>query len=356
MEEVDELMGPALAPLTKQLLHHRTMTSQNLHQAIALGSSALPQQQLASAAADVLKPSAVVVRAVWQQQQPQPQPQPQQLQQQSQMQQQQGQPQQQLASLLADPAAALAAAAAAAAAAIPPFVGQRFLGVAPQLKARTLQRLLATTSGGLTLVFTNSAAAADEVCGQLNNAGMSAGVLHYGRSQAQREEALQCFRYGVTQMLVVCGSAYRGLDLPDVALVVNYEVPLSLAEYARRVGRAGREGKPGSASTLITPLDSTKVAPLVALLKAGGQPVPEWLAALADGTSPAAGGSSNVNSAGSSADAVEAVAAGSGSGAVAAGASSPLFRSLKKQQFGAYDRRRQQQQPRAAGSEAESTP
>jgi hypothetical protein len=227
MEDVDELMGPVLLPASRQLLHHHTMPSHSQRQTIALGSSALPQQQLLAAAADALRPNAVVIRASW------PLPQQQQQGDGEQSMRPQLQQQQQLAgvagpaqyaALLAHPAAALAASAAAAASAIPPSVSQRFLGVAPQLKMRFLLRLLAGagsggSGGGLVLVFTNSHTAAEEVGAQLEAAGVAAGVLHYARSQAQRDEALQCFKYGVTQVLVACGIGYRGLDLPDVAQV-----------------------------------------------------------------------------------------------------------------------------------------
>jgi superfamily II DNA/RNA helicase len=339
------------------------MTSTSQHQVIALGSAALPQQQLARAASDVLKPSALHIRAAWQLPQQSQQHAPNEQQPQSQQQQQQA--------LLADPVGAGAAAAAAAAASvIPPHVAQRFLSVAPQLKLRTLLRLLAaagssSSSGGLTLVLANSARAADDVCAALTAGGVSAGVLHAGRSQVQREEALQCFRFGVTQVLVVCGSVYRGLDLPDVSLVVNYEVPLSGAEYARRVGRAGREGRPGSATTLVTPADAGAVGPLVALLRAGAHVVPEWLGALADGSSASAamegteasaaapaGEASNSSSGGSD--------AGSDAGSSSLGSRrqqqqqpSALFSSLKQQQqFGGYTRRPKRQ----AAASPESSP
>lgn len=91
--------------------------------------------------------------------------------------------------------------------------------------------------------------------------------------------------HAVLQVLVACGIAYRGLDLPDVAQVINYDVPLSLADYARRLGRTGRAGRPGTAVTLVTPSDGSAVALLVAVLRAGGQQAPDWLTSLADGTS-----------------------------------------------------------------------
>jgi hypothetical protein len=169
-EEVDELMGPSLLPLMRQLLHHPSLLPQQQRQSIALSSSALSQQHLLAAAADVLKPSSVLIRATWSLPQQQPEQQQQMLPDHQQQQQQQQQlllpsllmppGQAQLAMLLSNPAAALATAAQAAAEALPPHVNQRLLGVAPQVKMRCLLRLLAGSGAGggegLALIFTNT--------------------------------------------------------------------------------------------------------------------------------------------------------------------------------------------------------
>lgn len=106
------------------------------------------------------------------------------------------------------------------------------------------------------------------------------------------------------QVLVACGIAHRGLDLPDVAQVINYNIPLSLAEYARRLGRAGRAGRPGVGTTLVTRSDGAAVTPLIAVLKASGQLVPDWLLSVAEGgnkaDSAAGGGATLDGSIGSS--------------------------------------------------------
>lgn len=221
-------MGPLLMSATRQVLHHPTLPDYQRRQTIATGSSALLLQQLLAAAADVLQPSAVVIRAAWQ------------LPNHEQQQQEVVSlpaiaaavpfSQATLASLLANPAAALAASAAAAASAIPPSVTQRFLGVAEQLKVRFLLRLLsagASSGRGLVLVFTNSHTTAESVCKQLEAADISAGVLHYARSQTQRDEALQCFKYGVTQ---VCLLLYSGI-LPAV-FMLHRRIRTSVLYYA----------------------------------------------------------------------------------------------------------------------------
>ncbi|WIA39002.1 hypothetical protein OEZ86_005153 [Tetradesmus obliquus] len=193
----------------------------------------------------------------------------------------------------------------------------------------------------------------EEVGRQLEAAGVAAGVLHFARSQAQRDEALQCFKYGVTQVLVACGIGYRGLDLPDVSQVVNFDVPLSLAEYARRLGRAGRAGRPGVGTTLVTPSDGAAVAALVAVLRAGGQAVPDWLLSVAEGGgSGSAGSSRDEESGGSEGDEEQQRSArrsSSSEGRRASGGLPALFsvRGRKKVQLGAYmdEENAQEQQP-----------
>ncbi|WIA18687.1 hypothetical protein OEZ85_003390 [Tetradesmus obliquus] len=178
-------------------------------------------------------------------------------------------------------------------------------------------------------------------------------VLLPASRQAQRDEALQCFKYGVTQVLVACGIGYRGLDLPDVSQVVNFDVPLSLAEYARRLGRAGRAGRPGVGTTLVTPSDGAAVAALVAVLRAGGQAVPDWLLSVAEGGgSGSAGSSRDEESGGSEGDEEQQRSARSSSsseGRRASGGLPALFsvRGRKKVQLGAYmdEENAQEQQP-----------
>jgi superfamily II DNA/RNA helicase len=114
-------------------------------------------------------------------------------------------------------------------------------------------------------------------CSVLESSGLSVGLLHMGRSQMQRDEALQCFKFGITPVLVATSLASRGLDFPDVTQVINYDMPGDMGEYARRLGRLGRVGQLGVATTLFTQADVSMAAPLVVALKAARQQVPEWL-------------------------------------------------------------------------------
>ena len=120
------------------------------------------------------------------------------------------------------------------------------------------------------------------MCSMLESGGLSVGLLHMGRSQMQRDEALQCFKFGITPVLVATSLASRGLDFPDVTQVINYDMPSDMGEYARRLGRLGRVGQPGVATTLFTQADVAVAAPLVVALKAARQQVPEWLEDMAE--------------------------------------------------------------------------
>jgi ATP-dependent RNA helicase DDX23/PRP28 len=128
------------------------------------------------------------------------------------------------------------------------------------------------------LVFVNEKKHADGVGRMIERFGRRCVVLHGGKSQEQREENLSSFRQGGV-VLVATDVAGRGLDIADVAHVINYDLPTrSIDSYSHRVGRTGRAGKDGLATSLMTPQDEGIMAPLKAYLESTGNPVPEKLA------------------------------------------------------------------------------
>ena len=86
-------------------------------------------------------------------------------------------------------------------------------------------------------------------------------------SQANRERALQAFRNGECDALVATDVAARGLDITDIDLVVNFDVPMVAEDYVHRIGRTGRAERSGRAITLITDLDRRRVADIERLLE-----------------------------------------------------------------------------------------
>jgi len=103
------------------------------------------------------------------------------------------------------------------------------------------------------LVFVASHRRADTVVRKLLNNGIGAEAMHGDLSQGARTGALAGFRAGGTRVLVATDLAARGLDLEQLACVINYELPRSPNDYLHRVGRTGRAGAPGLAISLVAP-------------------------------------------------------------------------------------------------------
>ncbi|KAI0318180.1 P-loop containing nucleoside triphosphate hydrolase protein [Amylostereum chailletii] len=102
------------------------------------------------------------------------------------------------------------------------------------------------------LVFALYKKEAARVEGNLRRLGYSVGSLHGDLAQSHRMEALQSFRDGTTRVLVATDVAARGLDIPNVAYVLNYSFPLTIEDYIHRIGRTGRGGKSGKSITFFT--------------------------------------------------------------------------------------------------------
>jgi len=103
------------------------------------------------------------------------------------------------------------------------------------------------------IVFVNTKIGCDRLATQLRRLGLHAEAIHADRTQEARTRALEAFRAGHIKVLVATDVAARGLDIDDIGLVVNYEVPRSLDTYVHRVGRTGRKELAGHALTLAEP-------------------------------------------------------------------------------------------------------
>jgi ATP-dependent RNA helicase DDX23/PRP28 len=128
------------------------------------------------------------------------------------------------------------------------------------------------------IVFVNEKRHADGIGRMVERFGRRCVVLHGGKSQEEREKNLAAFRQGGV-VLVATDVAGRGLDIPNVAHVINYDLPTrSIDSYSHRIGRTGRAGKQGLATSLMTDEDEGIMAPLKAYLESTGNPVPDRLA------------------------------------------------------------------------------
>lgn len=121
-------------------------------------------------------------------------------------------------------------------------------------KRTALLRMLQEVPGkGRTLVFTRTKHGADKLAFFLRREGTNVSALHGGKTQVLRDKALGRFKEGKTRVLVATDVAARGIDVTDILMVVNYDVPHDPEVYIHRVGRTARAGGHGVALTLMSP-------------------------------------------------------------------------------------------------------
>jgi len=144
-------------------------------------------------------------------------------------------------------------------------------------KKQKLLSLVRETSPPI-IVFANSKRGCDQVATFLLGANQRATVLHSGKVQSVREANLEGFKSGRYDILIATDVAGRGLDISDVAHVINYEMATDIDRYTHRIGRTGRAGKSGLASTILTEDDSEVFVDLVHYLASTGAAIPKELA------------------------------------------------------------------------------
>jgi superfamily II DNA/RNA helicase len=131
-------------------------------------------------------------------------------------------------------------------------ITHRFVAVHPDTKVETLVEHL-RAADGLTLVFVRTKRGADRLARKLAGHGVRAAAMHGDLSQGQRQRALERFESGRVPVLVATDVAARGLDIDDIAHVVNYDPPEEDKGYVHRTGRTGRAGRSGAAITFVLP-------------------------------------------------------------------------------------------------------
>jgi ATP-dependent RNA helicase DeaD len=130
-------------------------------------------------------------------------------------------------------------------------VEQIYYRVDGKEKTNALRALIASEERPLVMVFRRTKRGATNLHRQLERQGYKAGLLHGGKTQSQRTKALAAFNDGRTRILVATNVAARGLDIPNVSHVVNYDLPEDVETYVHRIGRTARAGKHGVAVSLI---------------------------------------------------------------------------------------------------------
>ncbi|XP_035703137.1 ATP-dependent RNA helicase vasa isoform X2 [Folsomia candida] len=157
-------------------------------------------------------------------------------------------------------------------------VVQEFLQVErSEKRGKLLEILRDSPSSEKVLVFCNNKKGADFLASSLSAQDISTTSIHGDRLQSERELALRDFTQGKNKVLVATAVAARGLDIPKVSIVVNYDLPNDIDEYVQRIGRTGRLGHTGRAISFYEESqDNTLAASLVSILKGAGQNVPEF--------------------------------------------------------------------------------
>ncbi|GFU42299.1 probable ATP-dependent RNA helicase DDX4 [Trichonephila clavipes] len=179
-------------------------------------------------------------------------------------------------------------------------VEQTFFKVQQYDKRDKLLDILKESGTDRTLVFVEQKRNADFTASLCSQNNIPTTSIHGDRLQREREEALRDFRSGKMPVLVATAVAARGLDIRDVRHVINYDLPQTIDEYVHRIGRTGRVGNLGKATSFYDPdADRNLARSLKKILIDAQQPVPEWLSEEADmaiDTTPQYGGRGNFGS------------------------------------------------------------
>lgn len=132
-----------------------------------------------------------------------------------------------------------------------PSIEQYYLEVAESNKADILTRLLDSMNIKLAVVFCNTKRKVDDVTLHLQASGYAVEALHGDVRQSQRDNIMRKFRKGEIDILVATDVAARGIDIDDIDVVFNYDVPNDEEYYVHRIGRTGRAGRSGKAYTFV---------------------------------------------------------------------------------------------------------
>ncbi|OLL24608.1 ATP-dependent RNA helicase ded1 [Neolecta irregularis DAH-3] len=157
-------------------------------------------------------------------------------------------------------------------------------------KRSVLLDILHSVQGGLTLIFVETKRMADNLSDFLLQSNFPATSIHGDRTQRERERALEMFRSGNMPILVATAVAARGLDIPNVTHVVNYDLPTDIDDYVHRIGRTGRAGNTGLSTAFFNRGNRGIVRDLLELLKEANQEVPAFLETVSRESSSFGGG------------------------------------------------------------------
>lgn len=136
-------------------------------------------------------------------------------------------------------------------------ISQKVYRVAKGLKTDLIIKLISDDNWKQVLVFTRTKHGANKLCKKMVSAGITAAAIHGNKSQGARTKALAGFKSGSVRVLVATDIAARGLDIPLLPHVINFELPNISEDYVHRIGRTGRAGASGQAISLVSADENT---------------------------------------------------------------------------------------------------
>jgi ATP-dependent RNA helicase RhlE len=146
-------------------------------------------------------------------------------------------------------------------------VEQHFYSVSDDDKRRAVRQIVRQRELSQALIFVNSKLGAARLARAFERDGLNTTALHGDKSQDERLKALDAFKRGDVHLLVATDVAARGLDIADLPVVFNYDVPFNAEDYIHRIGRTGRAGAAGLSVTLVTRDDTRMVGDIERLIK-----------------------------------------------------------------------------------------
>ena len=145
---------------------------------------------------------------------------------------------------------------------IAPTIKNDLLDIGSKDRKKIVYKLLTMGQPYLALIFANTKQMVDELADYLTKQGLKVAKIHGGITERERKRTLREVRAGQYQYVVASDLAARGIDLPGVSLVINYEIPKDLEFIIHRIGRTGRNGLPGHAVTLVREEEMNRVGAL----------------------------------------------------------------------------------------------
>jgi ATP-dependent RNA helicase RhlE len=146
-------------------------------------------------------------------------------------------------------------------------ITHRMHPVATDLKRSLLTWIIQHNDLQQALVFCGTKFGASRIAHYLSKQGITADAIHGDKSQNERTKALEAFKTGKIRILVATDVAARGIDIDELPRVINYELPHTAEDYVHRIGRTGRAGKKGEATSLVAPEEAGRLADIEKLIK-----------------------------------------------------------------------------------------